>query len=279
MPEELRTKLDPSFTFSQSSLQDYFDCPRRFQLRYIEQLAWPAFEMEPVMDYERRLREGQLFHRMLQQHLVGMPIDKVGRLANTPELALWWGNYLGHNFNLDGYATYTELTLSSPIGSHRLLAKFDLLAIKPSQKAIILDWKTNQKRPKDEWMAARLQTRVYRAILVQAGASLNGGISLQPEQIEMVYWYAEFPSNPSRFPYHTAQYKRDWDSLTGMINEIGNHRHFPLTEDEKKCSFCPYRSYCNRGLKAGMMLEAEVGMEEVEAEFNLNFEQVTEIEF
>jgi hypothetical protein len=95
----------------------------------------------------------------------------------------------------------------------------------------------------------------------------------------MVYWYAEFPSNPSRFPYHTAQYKRDWDSLTGMINEIGNHRHFPLTEDEKKCSFCPYRSYCNRGLKAGMMLEAEVGMEEVEAEFNLNFEQVTEIEF
>ncbi len=39
-----------SFTFSQSSLQDYMDCARRFQLRYIDQLNWPAINTETVVE-------------------------------------------------------------------------------------------------------------------------------------------------------------------------------------------------------------------------------------
>jgi hypothetical protein len=279
MSDNLRSKLPPSFIFSQSSLQDYFDCPRRFQLRYIEHLAWPAVETEPVMDNERRLQEGQLFHRMIQQHLVGLPVEKLARLANTPDLSRWWKNYLDHQFNIDGYAQYAELTLSAPVGTHRLLAKYDLLAITPGQKVIIVDWKTYHKRPKDEWMAARMQTRVYRALLIQAGAYLNSGVPIQPEQVEMIYWYADFPSEPSCFLYNSAQYKRDWDGLTDIISEIGNHRHFPLTEDEKKCAYCPYRSYCNRGGKAGTMGEAGDETEDASTEFNLNYEQIAEIEF
>lgn len=275
----LSSELPPSFAFSQSSLQDYFDCPRRFQLRYIEHLAWPAVETEPVLENERRQQEGQLFHRMVQQHLVGLPVEKLARLANSPDLLRWWQNYLGYKFELDGYALYTELTLSAPVGTYRLLAKYDLIAIQPGQKALIFDWKTYHKRPKDEWMAARMQTRVYRALLVQAGAYLNNAVAIQPEQVEMIYWYADFPSEPTRFPYTAAQYKRDRDALTGLINEIGSRPAFPLTEDEKKCAYCPYRSYCERGGKAGTLDESEIGMEESSAEFNLNFEQVAEIEF
>ena len=224
---DLKSELPPSFTFSQSSLQDYFDCPRRFQLRFIQHLAWPAVETEPVLENERRQQEGQLFHRMVQQHLVGLPVEKLTRQANSPDLSRWWENYLGYEFELGDYSKYTELALTAPVGSHRLMAKYDLIAIKPGQKAIIFDWKTYHKRPKDEWMAARMQTRVYRALLVQAGAYLNGGEPIQPGQVEMVYWYADFPSEPTRFPYHAAQYKRDWDALTGLINEIGNQRSFP----------------------------------------------------
>lgn len=279
MPDELKSELSASFTFSQSSLQDYYDCPRRFQLRYIEHLAWPAVESEPVLENERRLKEGQLFHRMVQQHLVGLPVEKLARQAHTPNLTRWWENYLGHNLNINGYAQYAELSLTAPVGTRCLLAKYDLLAIKPGQKALIFDWKTTQKRPRDEWMAARMQTRIYRALLVQAGAHLNEGAPIQPEQTEMIYWYADFPSEPAHFPYSVAQYKRDWDALTAIINEIGNHRHFPLTEDEKKCAYCPYRSYCNRGSKAGTIDESEVGTEGLVTEFNLNYEQIAEIEF
>jgi hypothetical protein len=280
MPDDTpKAELPASFTFSQSSLQDYVDCPRRFQLRYIEQLAWPAVEAEPALENERRQQEGQLFHRMVQQHLIGLSIEKLARLANTPGLSRWWENYLNYKFDITGYAQSTELTLAAPAGTYRLLAKYDLIAVKPEEQAIIFDWKTYHKRPRDEWMAARLQTRVYRALLVQAGAHLNGGTPFQPEQVQMIYWYAGFPSEPAHFPYNAAQYKRDWDALTSLINEIGNHRHFPLTDDEKKCAYCPYRSYCNRGEKAGTMDESEAEMEAAATEFNLNFEQIAEIEF
>jgi len=268
--------LPPSFTFSQSSLQDYSDCPRRFQLRYIEQLQWPAIETEPVLKNERAQQEGQLFHRMVQQHLIDLPVEKLSRLANTPNLSRWWENYLGYQFGLSGYAQNTELILGAPVGTFWLVAKYDLIAVKPGERAVIYDWKTYHKHPRQEWMAARMQTRVYRALLVQAGTALNGGNPFQPDQIEMIYWYADYPSEPTRFPYNTAQYKRDWDSLTALILEISNHRHFPLTEDEKKCAYCPFRSYCNRGGKAGTMDELAES-ELTGADFN--FEQIAEIEF
>ncbi len=279
MPGNLKSELSISFTFSQSSLQDYYECPRRFQLRYIEQLAWPAVETEPVLENERRLQEGQLFHRMVQQHRIGLPVESLARLANTPDLTRWWGNYLEYEFNINDYTQYTELTLIAPVGTRRLLAKYDLLAIKPGQKALIFDWKTTHKRPRDEWMAARMQTRVYRALLVQAGGYLFSGAPISPDQVEMIYWYADFPSEPARFRYNATQFKRDWDALTAIINEISNHRHFPLTEDAKKCNYCPYRSYCNRGGKAGQMDEAEAGTEEAATELVLNYEQIAEIEF
>ena len=277
--------LPSGFAFSQTSLQDYSDCPRRFQLRTIEQLQWPAIETEPVLENERRQQEGQFFHRLVQQHLIGLPAGKLAKLANTPDLSRWWENYLGHKFEFSGCAQHTELTLAAPVGIYRLLAKYDLVAYIPGKRAFIYDWKTYRKRPRDEWMAARLQTRVYRAMLIQAGATLNGGTPFLPEQIEMIYWYPDHPSEPARFPYNDPQYKRDWDALTGLINEIGNHRHFPLTEDEKKCGYCPYRSYCNRGGKAGTLDEfadLEVPVPALETELtgtDINFEQIAEIEF
>lgn len=266
------------FSFSQSSLQDYADCPRRFRLRYIDQLSWPAVESEPVVENERRQQEGQLFHRLVQQHLLGLPADKVARLANTPNLERWWENYLAADLGIYGDTKFTELTLSAPLGEHRLLAKYDLVAIEPGGKALIIDWKTYAKRPRDEWMSARWQTRVYRALLARAGSHLNGGKPFAAEQIEMLYWYADFPSEPARFNYTSAQFKRDWPAIEKAAGEISSAKDFRMTEDEKMCRFCVYRSYCDRGTQAGAMDEAETEMES-EAAFDVNFEQVGEIEF
>jgi hypothetical protein len=279
MPEELKSEISASFIFSQTSLQDYFDCPRRFQLRYIEHLTWPAVETEPIIENERRQQEGQLFHRLVQQHLSGLPVERLSRLASTPDLKRWWENYVKYDFSISGYVRHTELTLSEPVGTQRLLAKFDLLAISPGQKALIFDWKTYCKRPRDEWMAVRMQTRIYRALLVQAGSYLNGGTPIKPEQVDMIYWFADFPLEPAYFPYNASLYRRDWDAITSMIKEIGHHRYFPLTDDKKKCNYCPFRSYCDRGGKAGTIIEAEEEIEAASDEFNLNFEQIAEIEF
>jgi hypothetical protein len=123
-----------------------------------------------------------------------------------------------------------------------------------------------------------MQTRVYRALLVHAGAHLNNGLPFAPEQIEMVYWFSEFPNETARFPYTSAQYKRDWDLLAKLADEIQTASVYPLTDDRTKCLYCTYRSYCERGVRAGDMEGAEAEMEAEEL-FDVNFEQIGEIEF
>ena len=269
------TALPTPFTFSQSSLQDYVDCARRFQLRYVDQLNWPAIDTEPVIENERRQLEGQLFHRLIQRYFLGVPAENLSMMANTPNLERWWNNFKRELGSLE--ESHPELTLSTPIGNHRLVAKYDLIAVQ-NNKATIYDWKTYAKRPRDEWMSARWQTRVYRSLLIQAGAYLNNGNSFEPEQIEMIYWYADFPSEPTGFKYDANQFNRDWAVIEKVVNEISSVKEFLLTEDEKMCRFCVYRSYCNRGVQAGPMDEAETEMES-EAAFDVNFEQIGEIEF
>jgi len=241
--------LPVPFTFSQSSLQDYHDCERRFYLRYIEQLTWPAVESEPVLENERRQMEGQTFHRLVQQHWLGLPVDKLTRMANTPTLSQWWENYLNYDFNLGGFEIFPELSLNSQVGKHRLTAKYDLVAVGDG-KLFIFDWKTYNKKPREEWMAITYQTRVYRSLLVQAGGYLINNKSVIPEMVEMVYWLANFPSQPIRFPYNTSQSNRDWQHLDVMISRIDTQQEYPMTADDKKCKFCLYRSYCDRGISA-----------------------------
>jgi len=283
---ESPSKFPPQFVFSQSSLQDYADCPRRFQLRYLDRLAYPAAESEPALENERRQQEGQYFHRLVQQYLLGIPAEKLARLANTPDLKRWWDNFYAFGrTNLTGLKSlYPEMTLSAPIGDHRLVAKYDLIAITEDGKFLIYDWKTYRKRPRNEWLSARWQTRAYRALLVAAGSQFivptgeNGGKPVVPERCEMVYWFANYPEDPARFPYNEPQYKRDWDTLVKLTEEMRTASSYPLTDDRKMCAYCTYRSYCDRGIQAGDldMVEAEM---EAEALFDVNFEQIGEIEF
>ena len=285
MPDQqLKTKLIAPFSFSQSSLQDYTDCSRRFQLRYIEQLQWPAVETAPVLENERRQIEGQQFHRMVQQYLLGLPVEKLTFMANnsnSENLVRWWENFISARQttlkNLEGKLYFPEQSLSAPVGQHRVLAKFDLIAVKDNQ-ATIIDWKTYHKRPKDERISASLQTKVYLSLLARAGSQFNQGNPFDPEQMDMLYWYSDFPSEPTKVSYAQEQYKRNWQGLTDLINEISAKQSFPLTDDERLCSFCRYRSYCERGTNAGTG-EDEYLENSSEAKWEVNMEQIQEIEF
>jgi CRISPR/Cas system-associated exonuclease Cas4 (RecB family) len=276
----MKTQTFQLTTLSQSSLQDYVDCAQRFKLRYLDRLSYPAAETEPTLENEKHQQEGEYFHRLVQQHLIGIPAEQIAKFANTPTLQRWWENFQNSK-DLTGLrntsSLYSEATLSAPLGKYRLLAKYDLIAIQDGN-AVIYDWKTYRKRPRNEWLSARMQTRVYRALLVQAGAHLNNGKPFEPEQIEMIYWFADFPEEPARFTYTSAQFQRDWDTLLKLSEEVASASSYPLTEDRQKCLFCTYRSYCERGIRAGDMEQAEAEREAEEL-FDVNFEQIGEIAF
>lgn len=306
--------LPPDFTFSQASLQDYVDCRRRFQLRYLLGLAWPAPAAEPAGEYEAHVRAGEAFHRLIHQHQLGLPAERLTAQAEAEaevevkaeaevevkaegagRLAEWWRNYLAYPPENLPPLCYPEVTLSAAVGRHRLLAKYDLVAVEPGRRAVIVDWKTSQRRPASAWLAGRLQTRVYRYLLARAGAHLNagagpgqgGGQPIAPEQIEMIYWFAAFPDRPERLRYDRTQHEADGRYLAALSAEIAaaTDDDFPLTDDVRRCLFCPYRSLCGRGTEAGDMAAAEGEIvAEVEAAAadwtaGIDFEQIAEIAF
>ena len=115
-------QLPLNFEFSQSSLQDYTDCRRRFFLRYIQQVAWPAVQTEPVIENERHIRRGERFHRLVQQFLLGIPVPRLAEIANADpdeHLAQWWQSF-SSTFASDFNSTRSvELALVAPLANSR----------------------------------------------------------------------------------------------------------------------------------------------------------------
>jgi len=279
--------LPDDFQFSQGDLQDYVDCPRRFQLRHVRRLRWPAVEAESALENERYLQQGAAFHRLVHQHLAGIPVPELSRTVTSRELRLWWRNYLeGRPMNLPSNR-YPEVTLSAPIGQSRLVARYDLVAVEKAWRAVIVDWKTSRRRPELAWLLGRLQTHVYPYLLVQAGAQLNSGVPIQPEQVTMLYWFAGFPAHCERIGYSRDQHRLDDRYLKGLVAEIGerleelNEDHLlPRADDERSCHYCRYRSLCQRGVEAGS-LDEMMGEAASEDPFSIgiDFEQIAEIEY
>jgi len=281
--------IPQDFQFSQANLQDFQDCRRRFQLRYLQRQAWPAVASEPALENERYQRLGERFHRLAHQSLLGVPATRLEAGLDDSQLARWWQNYSAHVGELlaSAAALHPEITLSAPLGDFRLLAKYDLLAVYPDGRVRIVDWKTYRFRPKRIWLSQRMQTRVYPYLLVQAGSFINSRKPIRPEQVEMVYWFAEFPTRPETFAYSERQFRRDASDLASLVKIIHEMEEadFPLTDDFRLCQYCVYRSLCDRGVKAGVLPaegeDQEPGMsgDFSEVGLPLDFEQLPEVEF
>ncbi len=289
--------LPDTFTFTQTVLQDFVECPRRFFLRHVRRLAWPAVEAEPVEEHERRLRLGQTFHRLVQQHLLGLPERRLTPIAEgDPELATWWRNYLTYRpassllseGEREVLCRRPELLLSAPLEGYRLMAKYDLVVVHRSGgnaplRLTIFDWKTGSRRTSSTRLRARMQTRVYRYLIVRAGGYLAGGSELSPAQVEMIYWFAAYPDSPERLPYDAEAYRADGAYLRRLVAQIAAMPDdaFGATDDDRRCTYCPYRSYCDRGREAGPLdaLDDPPQAEEDLVPLDLDFEQVAEIAF
>jgi CRISPR/Cas system-associated exonuclease Cas4 (RecB family) len=281
--------LPEGFLFSQSNLQDYADCQRRFQLRYLLHQAWPAVEAEPYLENERRIDQGARFHKIVRQFLIGLPEDQIKRSITHDEIMnSWWNNFIkayreGNLTLLKDKANQhlEEMTLSVPVGEFRLIAKYDLLIFQPDGRVVIFDWKTSQNHPKRRWLAERMQTHVYPFVLVGAAQSLLE-VEIDPKYIEMVYWFANQPDQLERFAYDDNSYREDGRLLSNLISTIAQKTEpvFPLTPDIKRCLYCTYRSLCNRGVTAGDLqhLEGEPELD-LDEEITIDFDQIGEIEF
>lgn len=264
--------LPEDFVFSQSSLQAYVDCARRFWLTYVRQLPWPAVEVTPIQEHEHLMRMGAAFHRLVQRAEIGMDPTLIATDLEDP-LDLWFTAYCeARPTDLPTTLVEAEHTLSMRLSAeeipnaptYRLAALYDLLAVEPGERAVIVDWKTSRRRPEPTHLRQRLQTRIYPYLLVEAARDLPWG-PLRPDQVEMRYWFTAAPHQPTVFRYDAAQHAENEAYVRRLIHEVATARsdedfpRVPDTEANRRrfCRFCVYRSRCDRGDAAGDLDEQD----------------------
>ncbi|MFM8395017.1 MAG: RecB family exonuclease [Acidobacteriota bacterium] len=265
---------------SQSSLQDYVDCPRRFELRYLLDLRWPAFETPQALELEVSQQRGHDFHHLLHQHAMGVAAEVLEPTIDDPTMLRWWGNYLAWQERNLPAQRRAELTLTTSLnlrggGSTLLAAKYDLLTRLADGTLLIIDWKTGRPQRR-AILANRLQTIVYRYVLARAGAWINGGQSVAPEQIRMIYWFAEDGSTVE-LQYSAQLQDEDEERLRAIVDEMSERFEFPLVSDDRVCRFCSYRTHCARTVEPATLDEWTAEGDEADRPVTISLDDLEEI--
>jgi len=267
-------ELPEGFTFSQTSLQDYVDCPRLFQLRHVRRVLWPAPQTRDLHRLEVELFLGRAFHRLMAQLYSGVPLTALRRSAATqPRLASWLAAFERHPPQpLPDELVAPEQALQASVGHFRLEARFDLLAGRRGSQWVIVEWKTGHRRPSEAWLRDRLQTRVYPSILVICGPQLNAGQAVMPEAVGLLYWFAEYPRQPQRLSYSVEQHLQDLQYLNGLMSEISERPDsaFEKTDNPRRCEACAYRALCWDAVEAAALADLEDLDGEALAELSLD---------
>jgi hypothetical protein len=117
---------------------------------------------------------------------------------------------------------------------------------------VIVDWKTTRRRSSRVWLDKRLQTILYPLLLAESSKRLIG-YQLKPEQVRLIYWFANAPAEIEVFQYSTARMEQDKQTLKILLDSFGamSGEIWPLTPNTAFCRLCQYRSLCDRGREAG----------------------------
>lgn len=250
--------MEPSLTLSQQQIQDFLDCPRRFQLRHLDRLSWPDLPYPP--DVEAAFSRGRLLHRLIERHYLGLNVDRA-EIAD-PVVASWWDTFRAHAPVPVSGTIMTEASLTVPLENHQLRGRFDLVVLDASDgplTATIYDWKTSKPRDAN-WLRRAWQTRLYLALLAEGGQALPGtdGRRLDSDQISMVYWYLDDPEKPVTVQYSRAWHDENWATIGTTLAALDDSLRtdqWPLTEDWSHCRYCAFQAYCGRQAAGQAVLE------------------------
>ncbi|MBI2506460.1 MAG: PD-(D/E)XK nuclease family protein [Candidatus Latescibacteria bacterium] len=256
--------LPEGFRFSQGSLATGEWCLRRFYLRYLRRLSWPAAADDAGEAKERGAARGRLFHHLVHQHALGLEVEALVAASKDPELAEWWSNFKHHPpVGLPEGEVFSELELWVPLGPGWLTARFDRVVVGQGGRLCIVDWKTGRGLPA-EYLAS-WQTLVYCFVLSEGGSLLRGGVPVEPAQISLCYWPAAFPDQVQWHRYDRTQHDQARERLersAGFLAGLQTREEFCMTEDLKRCASCEFQSYCSRGAGVGAGWEFDEEEEE-----------------
>lgn len=239
---DLNQPLPEGFQFSQSNLQDFVDCSRRFYLKHILRQAWPAPLAEPQSDIEKAMQRGSRFHTLAERHQLDISWENILKsCADDPILQTWLRQYQNYLQKLGTFdKKWSETILSTAIGDYPLMAKYDFIILQ-GNNLIALDWKTGVL-PSSDRLRQRMQSLVYSYVLFRQGERLA---QKRLTMLQLRYFSVvngaevEFTITESHIP--TIE-----QTLLNHIAAI-HQSDFAKVVDETPCRYCVYRGLCERG--------------------------------
>lgn len=236
------------FTFSQSSLQSYLNCQFQFYLKYVRNLDWPSALLDPWNPTEIERQSGIRFHQLVQNHFLGVPealLNKHAQEDGNPKMTEWLANFLKSAATNEGGSFYPELSVYARIEDFNFSAKFDLLVL-DEKKTHIFDWKTSKNPPRTEWLRKRVQTQLY-PLLARSAHQKQFPDQIAPA-IDFTYWEASFPDKSIHFAFEQSDLQYAEQLICGLASEIVSKPldSFNKTTRIEKCTYCLYRTYCQR---------------------------------
>ena len=252
--------MTETLTLSRYRLETFLACRRRFQLRYLQRMSWPAAPLDERTELTRQ--RGEMFHRLMERHFLNLPAGP--ETAVDVEIRRWRSLFLNSGLEIPEGEAHPERSLTIPVGKHFLNGRFDLLVLH-NNAAHIFDWKTGHPR-KEADLRQDWQTRLYLAMLAESGQAL--GQQLDPDQIAITYWYVNDPAAPRTIQYNRAWHAQNWTAIQAVVAQIDTavaQDAWPLTEDWIQCRRCAYQTYCDRQ-EAGAAIadDVEAAAEETE---------------
>jgi hypothetical protein len=217
-------------------------CPLKFRYRYFEGLYGAENG-----DLKESFQKGSRFHLLAERYFKGIHVEE--EYIEDSELR---GHFekLKENYPLrDDWIYFSEYDIRERTKKIRLMARYDLIIIKPNNRVEIVDFKTNRRRFSQEDIEGSLQTKIYLYLLKENFKFVFENIR-KIKKLDMIYYQTEYPEENLVIKYDDEDHEKSREKLEEIIENIGD---FDFTTYQKKkvihCEKCEFKIFCWKSKK------------------------------